>query len=61
VQPHLLSDPQCISKVLILGQELNLCILHGANLGAHGSINLLIDPLMLGAVEVSVGDILGMV
>jgi hypothetical protein len=29
------------------------------NFGGNGSINLLIDPLILRAVEVSAGDILG--
>jgi hypothetical protein len=59
VQPHLLSDPQSISKILILGQELNVYILHGAYLGEHGCIDLLIDPLKLEAVEVGSSDIPG--
>jgi hypothetical protein len=51
VQSHILSDRQGISKILILGQVLNICVLHGAYLGAHGCIDLLIDPVVLREIE----------
>jgi hypothetical protein len=37
VQPHLLSDPQSVSKILILGQEFNVHILHGHTLVSMGA------------------------
>jgi hypothetical protein len=49
VQPHLLCDPQSITEVLILEQEIIINVLHWAHLGAHRCIYVLVDHLMLEA------------
>jgi hypothetical protein len=47
-------------EILILVHQLNISVLHWANLGTHGRINLFMNHLMLGAPKILTRIVLGL-